>query len=138
MAAIELSALIDERPVSWLQARTIFLCALVVMLDGYDIQAMALTVTVIANEWQVSPAEFSLALSASLIGIGIGSAFVAPLGDRWGRKPLILFSLLLLGISSCMTGFASSQFDLVFWRFITGIGLGGSLTNTLALTTDLM
>jgi AAHS family 4-hydroxybenzoate transporter-like MFS transporter len=138
MAAIELSALIDARPISWLQARTIFLCALVVMLDGYDIQAMALTVTAIANEWQVSPAGFSLALSASLIGIGIGSAFVAPLGDRWGRKPLILFSLLLLGISSCLTGFASSQFELVFWRFITGVGLGGSLTNTLALTTDLM
>ena len=43
-------------PLSALQIRVFLLCALIVLLDGYDLQAMALAVPTLARQWQLVPA----------------------------------------------------------------------------------
>ncbi|MCP5144669.1 MAG: MFS transporter [Gammaproteobacteria bacterium] len=136
--SIDIGTLIDSRPLSGLQIRTIVLCALVVMLDGFDIQTMALAVPSLTAEWNMPREQFGLALSASLIGLGCGSAFIAPLGDRVGRRPMVLVLLSLVGLASIATGFSSSPTHFVFWRLITGLGLGASITNAIALTSEYM
>jgi AAHS family 4-hydroxybenzoate transporter-like MFS transporter len=133
---IDIGELIDERPLSALQVRVIVLCGLIVLLDGFDIQAMALAVPSLAAEWSLPPSGFGLALTASLVGIGVGAAFVGPLGDRYGRRPLLIASLALVGAGSLATGFSTSQTQLVAWRFVTGLGLGASLPNAVALTSE--
>ena len=69
-------------PLSALQLRIFLLCALIVLLDGYDLQAMGLAVPALGRQWHLTPSAFTLAQSASLLGLGLGSAFIAPLGDR--------------------------------------------------------
>ena len=83
----EIGALIDTRALSGRQISIIVLCGVVVLLDGFDIQTMALAVPSLAQEWGAESSTFSFALSASLIGMLLGSAMVAPLGDRVGRRP---------------------------------------------------
>jgi AAHS family 4-hydroxybenzoate transporter-like MFS transporter len=135
---IDVRELIDERPLAPVQKLIIVLCGLVVLFDGYDIQTMALAVPSLAAQWGVAPARFGLALSASLIGLMVGSGLLAPLGDRFGRRPLLIGGMALLGIASLGTISSSLPAHLVLWRFVTGLGLGASIPNGTALTSEYM
>src|SRR5208283_3964368 len=83
-------------PSSAVQIRVFLLCALIVLLDGYDLQAMGLAVPTLARDWHLANPAFTYALSASLLGLGLGSAFIAPWGDRLGRRPLLLGGLAII------------------------------------------
>jgi AAHS family 4-hydroxybenzoate transporter-like MFS transporter len=135
---IEIGELIDQRKLSGLQITVIIMSALVVWLDGYQIQSMALVVPVLASEWSVKSSDFSLVLASALAGIALGGAFLGPLGDRRGRRTLLIASMAIVGFSSIATGYATGMTQLVIWRFLTGLGLGASMPNATALTSDYM
>ena len=63
------------------------LVAGVFVMEGYDINAMALAVPRLQDGLGLQPAEFGWVFSAIVIGIGVGGAIFAPLGDRIGRRP---------------------------------------------------
>ncbi|HEV2701478.1 MAG TPA: MFS transporter [Steroidobacteraceae bacterium] len=126
----------DDRPLSVLQIRVFLLCALVVLLDGYDLQAMGLAVPTLAHEWQLANSSFANALSASLLGLGLGSAFIAPLGDRLGRRPLLLGGLAIILVTSLGVTTATSPWQLALWRLLIGLGLGVCQSNASALTAE--
>lgn len=135
-AALTLEQVINERPLSGLQIRVVFLCSLVVFIDGYDLQAMALAVPTLSEVWRLSPAGFSWALAASMVGMAVGSIFLAPLGDRFGRKPVVIAGLLLMGTSSLAVITSTEPSHLAFWRCWVGIGLGMCHGNATALTAE--
>src|SRR5439155_26040281 len=56
----------------------------------------------------------------SSIGIMVGALSAGPIGDRLGRKPLLLASLLIFGLASLFSAFAGSLFTLSVLRFFTG------------------
>jgi AAHS family 4-hydroxybenzoate transporter-like MFS transporter len=60
------------------------------------------------------------------------------MGDRLGRRSVLVISMAVIGISSIGTGYASGMTQLVIWRFFTGLGLGASVPNAIALTSDYM
>lgn len=136
MSRIEIGQLIDERKLAPLQILVIVLSFLVVWLDGYHIQSMSLVIPTIAAEWQVKSTAFKLVNSAALIGILLGSATIASMGDRWGRRKVLIISMVIVGISSLFVGNANGMTGLVIWRFLTGLGLGASIPNATALTSD--
>jgi MFS transporter, AAHS family, 4-hydroxybenzoate transporter len=133
---IEIGQLIDERPLSSLQIMVMILSFLIVWLDGYHIQSMALVVPTLSTEWHVAKTDFDWVVSSALIGILLGSAFIASLGDRWGRRKILIISMIIIGGSSVGTGFSTQMIHLIIWRFFTGLGLGASIANATALTSD--
>jgi AAHS family 4-hydroxybenzoate transporter-like MFS transporter len=132
----EIGELIDRGRLSARQIGVIALCGLVVLLDGYDIQTMALAVPSLTQEWGIEPAAFSYALSASVFGMLIGTALVAPRGDKLGRRPMLVAATLIMGLASIGTAFSDTPLQLVVWRLLTGLGLGVSLPNATALTSE--
>jgi len=136
MSKIEIGQLIDERKLSSLQILVMVMSALVVWLDGYHIQSMALVMPMVAKEWSLRPSDFQWVLASALIGIALGSAFIASIGDRFGRRKVLIISMAVIGISSIATGCAHARTGLILWRFLTGLGLGASIPNAIALTTD--
>ena len=132
----EIGDLIDSLPLSGLHLYVMLLSALCVVCDGFDLQALALTVPALSKAWSLPPPSFSSALSASLLGMGIGAAFTAPLGDRFGRRTLLSTSLFVMGLGTLACVTASSTTQLMVYRFITGIGIGGSMPNAFSLTAD--
>ncbi len=134
----EVTQLIDQRRISGLQLRVLAVCTLAMLFDGYDIQVMALAVPSIAGAWGIKPSSFSWALAASLAGMGLGSGFIAPLGDRLGRKRIMVASLALAGIGAVATAWSNSLTDLALWRFVTGLGIGGVIANATTLTSEYM
>jgi len=119
-----------------LQIRVFLLCALVVLLDGFDLQAMGLVVPTLAKQWHVTGAAFTLAQTASVLGLGLGSAFIAPWGDRLGRRPLLLGGLAIIMVTSLGAATASSTGELAVWRLLVGLGLGVGQSNASALTAE--
>ena len=129
---INLTRYVDERPLSAFQIRVVCLCALVVGLDGFDAQALGFVAPALSKDLHLAPGALGPVFGASLFGVMIGSLVFGALADYLGRKWLVIAGVFALG--SLATTQATSVSDLVMIRFVTGIGLGGVLPNTIALT----
>jgi AAHS family 4-hydroxybenzoate transporter-like MFS transporter len=72
----------------------------------------------------------------SSVGIMVGALASGPIGDRIGRKPVILHSLAFLCVFSLLSAAATSVGTLAVLRFMTGIGIGALMPSTVALAAD--
>jgi AAHS family 4-hydroxybenzoate transporter-like MFS transporter len=133
---VEIDRLIDERPLSGLQLRVIVLCGALVFLDGYDIQTLAVSVNWLSSEWQLTRGDFTFAQTAAVVGYALSATLVAGLGDRWGRRPILILAALLMGTASLFTALSENVAQLTFWRFLTGAGFGASIPNATAITSE--
>lgn len=115
----------------------LLLCGLVMVIDGYDLTAMPLAVPHIVRLWGIAPGSFGVALSAVLVGLGIGAVFVAPLGDRHGRRLLITASTVAIGLTTLGTATGTGVASFALWRLLTGVALGACLPNVTALVAEL-
>jgi AAHS family 4-hydroxybenzoate transporter-like MFS transporter len=129
-------AALESQRIGALQIRVALLCALVQVFDGYDISAIGMTTPVLIHVWGLPPAAFGQAFVMSSVGILVGALLSGPLGDRLGRKPLLIVSTAWIGVFSLASAFAPSLPVMVVLRFLTGIGLGGAMPATVALTSD--
>lgn len=117
--------------------RAAILCALVLVLEGYDLGAMAFTLPALSEAWHLRPVIFTAALTAASIGLFLGSLACGWLGDRWGRKPVLLGCVAVFGAMSLATAIVPSVRWLTFARFLTGLGIGGGIPTSIALLSDL-
>ena len=124
---MDIRELIDTTRMSTYQWFIIGLACFLNALDGFDLVAMAFTSSAVAADFDLSGAQLGWLLSAALIGIGIGSLLLAPLADRHGRKKLILAALAIDLVGLTMTALSDSYAELLAWRVVTGIGVGGIL-----------
>lgn len=134
--ALTVNEVIDGRPVSTFQATTILLCGLVLLLDGFDTQAMGFLVPPIAEELGLPLSAFGTVLSAGLFGLMLGAMSAGPVADRWGRKWAIIVSSFVFGGFSLLTAHADTIGELVLLRLLTGLGLGGAMPNVVSLASE--
>lgn len=133
---MNLAEIMDKAKLRAFQKGVIATCFALIMVDGFDTQAIAFVAPALRNAWDISPNTFGLLFSAGLLGTMIGAMTFGPAGDRLGRKPLILASTLLFGVMSLLSAGASSVELLATYRFIGGLGLGGLLPNAIALVAE--
>src|SRR5580700_4341314 len=118
-------AALENQRVGGLQLRVAVLCTLVQICDGYDLNSVAWAVPSLIHTWHLPPSAFTMAFFWSSIGILLGALSAGPIGDRFGRRPLLLVSLSIFGIASLLSATADSVGMLSLWRCFTGIGIGG-------------
>lgn len=135
---IEITRVIDERPLSSLQILVIVLCSVNVFLDGYDIQSISLALPSLVTEWGVPREQFSWVMSAAIFGGILGGAFLTPLGDRFGRRQILVWSTVTSSIGTFLTATASSPYQLIMYRLIMGFGMGASVAIAITLTSEYM
>lgn len=135
---VDIGHLIDNIPVGRAQKLILFLCFLVALVDGLDQQAVAFVATVIANEWNINVSEFGIVFGANLLGFTVGSFIFGSLGDRFGRRKILLTSVVLFGLSSVLSAYASTPITLAILRFVTGLGLGGASPALAALIAEFL
>lgn len=134
--AVNVSEWIDQRPLGWFQGRVILLCGLVALLDGFDTQVISFVAPEIAKLWKVEVASFAPVFAMGLFGLMLGALIMGPLADRVGRKSVITLSVLIFGIFTILTVTSESMNQLILFRFLTGLGLGGAMPNIIALTSE--
>ena len=128
--------LIDERPLSGFQIRTISLCGMVLLLDGFDTQCIGFLAPAIAKEMGLAMKAFGPVFSAGLVGLMIGALASGPIADRAGRKSVVIGSALTFAVFTIVTARAATLQEFVMFRFLTGLGLGGAMPNVVALTSE--
>ena len=116
--------------------RVASLCLLVLFLEGYDITSMSYAIPSLIEAWHVKPPQFTAALTAGSFGLLFGALSAGLLGDRLGRKPVLIGCTAVFVVFSLMTGFAAGLPSLAVLRFFTGLGLGGGIPIAIALATD--
>jgi AAHS family 4-hydroxybenzoate transporter-like MFS transporter len=127
---------LENQRIGPLQIRVAALCTLIQICDGYDINSIAWAVPSLKDIWHLAPPAFTTAFLWSSIGILVGALSAGPIGDRVGRKPLLLASLTIFGLASLFSAFAGSLGVLTILRFFTGIGIGGAFPGAATLTGD--
>ena len=127
---------ININPMSFFQAATIALCTAINMLDGFDVLVMSFAASSVASEWNLAPSDLGILLSAGLVGMAIGSFWIAPYADKIGRRPLVLFCLLLVTVGMLLSAISQDKNQLSLLRFITGLGIGGMLAALSALVSE--
>src|SRR5438067_5892515 len=91
-------AALENQRIGPLQIRVAALCTLVQICDGYDVNAIGVSVPSLTHAWNLPGPAFTSALLWSVIGIMVGALSAGPIGDRVGRKPLLLASLAIFGV----------------------------------------
>jgi AAHS family 4-hydroxybenzoate transporter-like MFS transporter len=133
---LTVNEIIDQRPLSRFQIRTIVLCGLVLVLDGYDALTMGYLVNPVADATHIPVHSFGPILSASLLGLMVAALGTGPIADRWGRKWPVIFSALAFAVFAILTAHATTLLQFFFCRFLTGLGLGGAMPNVVALASE--
>jgi AAHS family 4-hydroxybenzoate transporter-like MFS transporter len=134
--ALTVSEIIDQRPLSRFQISAIALCGLVLLLDGFDTQCIGFLAPSISETLAIPLRNFGPVFSAGLIGLMIAAMAMGPVADRWGRKWPVVLSALTFALFALLTARAVSLQQLILFRFLTGLGLGGAMPNVVALTSE--
>ncbi len=127
---------LENQPIGALQIRVAALCTLIQICDGYDVNSIGWSVPSLIRAWHLPPPAFTVAFLWSSIGIMIGALSAGPIGDRVGRRPLLIVSALFIGLASLASAFAPSLLVLSTLRFFTGLGIGGAFPGAATLTGD--
>ena len=125
-----------EQELTPLSIRVAALCALTQIFDGYDTHAIGLAAPAMARAWALPAAAFANTFVLSSLGILIGAIVAGPVGDRFGRKPLIVAGMAIVAAASFASAGVDSLDELAMVRLATGLGIGATLPATVALLSD--
>lgn len=126
LQAVNVTELIDDRPITGLQMLVFVLCSLAALLDGADSQSIGVAAPLIAAEFGMPMGSFAPAFSVGLLGATIGALTFGGLGDRFGRKLTLVLAMVLMAAFTFLTAVAGSFPELLVVRFFGGLGLGGA------------
>ena len=133
---VQVSRLLDECGLSRFQIKLLVWSLFIVLIDGYDIAAIAFAAPHLVRAWGVAPGSLGPVFSASLVGILFGSAIFGWVGDRYGRKAALVWSNLLFGVFTFAAAY-STNLDQMFWlRLLAGLGIGGVIPNVVAINAE--
>jgi AAHS family 4-hydroxybenzoate transporter-like MFS transporter len=133
---VDVADFIDQQPVGGFQIKLVLICAAVLFLDGFDTTSIGFVAPSLAKEWGLTKGALGPVFSAGLFGLMIGALVFGPLADRIGRRNIIMFSTLAFGLGALATAFVQDVNTLLAIRFLTGLGLGGAMPNTIAMTSE--
>lgn len=97
------------------------------MFDAMDIGIISFIAAALAAEWSLTPQQTGLFTSINSIGMAVGAVLAGSLADRYGRKAVLLWTLVIFSVASGLSAAATSFTMLCILRFIAGAGLGGEL-----------
>ncbi|WP_392391812.1 MFS transporter [Paenibacillus antibioticophila] len=109
------------------QRKLLFSAGLSWMFDAMDVGLISFIIAALAAEWSLLPEQTGLFTSINSIGMAVGAAISGILADKYGRKAILLWTLLIFSVASGLSALATSFTVLCLLRFVAGFGLGGEL-----------
>ena len=105
-------------------------------MDGFDLLILGFMLRTIAGDLKLSPAQSASLVTATLIGAVLGGIGFGMLSDRLGRVRVLTWSIVLFAVFTGLCAFAQGYLDLLIFRGIAGIGLGGEFGIGMALVAE--
>lgn len=107
--------------------KLLFSAGLSWMFDAMDVGLLSFILADIAQKWQLGTGQMGMITAANSIGMAVGAALAGMLADRFGRKAVLVWTLLVFSIATGLSALAAGYAVLLALRFVAGIGLGGEL-----------
>ncbi len=136
-SVLELNGLVDGQRLRASSIVFIVLGTLAMASDGYDLASLGYIVPELLKQWGLGRAALAPAQEAGIIGMMIGGPLLGLLGDRLGRKPMIITGLVTIAVLDLIMTGVKSPGDLMILRFLVGLMVGGVFPNVAALIAEL-
>ena len=94
-------------------------------LDAFDYVLLTFVILAVAHEFNVPKQEVTYGLFLTLAARPIGALLFGRLADRYGRRPVLMFDIVLFSVLEVACAFAPSLGILLGLRFLFGIAMGG-------------
>jgi AAHS family 4-hydroxybenzoate transporter-like MFS transporter len=133
-----ISERIDNSKIGRERLRIVIFCLFLAVLDGYDLASMGLALPLLAKDWNIAAGAFGPALAAVMVGVAVGSISLAWLGDRLGRKPVLIVSTFGIGLFTLATMAVGELTLLTLCRFLLGVCFGAGIPNLYSLIADIV
>src|SRR5271163_4767168 len=117
--------LMNQRAAGAIHRRIVALAFAAWIFDFYDLVLYSFLLVPVAHELHLTEKESSLALGMSLLMTAVGGVIFGFLGDRFGRKPMIAATVAIYGVGTALCGFSNTLPQLIVFRSIAGLGIGG-------------
>ncbi len=130
---VDVAEVIERTRLGGFQLRAFSVVAACLVMDGFDLQAMAFTAPAVIRDWAIPPAALGGVFAAGLLGLFLGSIVFGALADRVGRRPVLLLATAWFALLTLVTARAGSLPELVTLRALAGLGLGAAMPNATAL-----
>src|ERR1700750_378054 len=124
MTPVNSGSRLDRLPIGPFHRRIMMLIGIGMFFDGFDIYLARTVLGVSLKSAFSTLPENATFISATFVGMMLGSFGTGFLGDRYGRRFTYQFNLLLFGLASLAAAFAPDMTFLIACRFIMGVGLG--------------
>ncbi|WP_341987718.1 MFS transporter [Azorhizobium sp. AG788] len=105
-------------------------------MDGFDLLILGFMLRVISADLGLTQAEAASLVTATLVGAVVGGLFFGVLSDRLGRVRVLTWTIVLFAVFTGLCALAQGYWDLLFYRTIAGIGLGGEFGIGMALVAE--
>ena len=105
-------------------------------MDGFDLLILGFMLTAISADLQLTPGQAGSLVTWTLIGAVAGGIFFGALSDRYGRIRVLTWTIMLFAVFTGLCAFAQGYWDLLIYRTIAGIGLGGEFGIGMALAAE--
>ena len=134
--SVDLQSVLDEGKFGALRLFVFAVCFLILLLDGYDVQALGAIAPAVMRDLQLSLTEFGLMFAFGGAGGLMGAITFGNLGDMYGRQALLFVCLAILGCFSVCMVTATSGIELTIYRVLFSIGLSGAVPTVIALASE--
>jgi benzoate transport len=105
-------------------------------MDGFDLLILGFMLRVISADLGFGPAQAASLVTATLVGAVIGGIVFGMLSDRIGRVRVLTWTIVLFAVFTGLCALAQGYWDLLLYRTIAGIGLGGEFGIGMALVAE--
>ncbi|MBW4092756.1 MAG: MFS transporter [Proteobacteria bacterium] len=105
-------------------------------MDGFDLLILGFMLSAIAKGLHLAPAQLGSLVSFTLIGAVVGGVVFGTLADHLGRVRVLTWTIVLFAVFTGLCGLAQNYTQLVIFRAIAGLGLGGEFGIGMALVAE--
>jgi MFS family permease len=105
-------------------------------MDGFDLLILGFMLTAISAELRLTPGQAGSLVTWTLVGAVAGGIVFGPLSDHFGRIRVLTWTIVLFALFTGLCAFARGYADLLAYRTIAGIGLGGEFGIGMALAAE--
>ena len=134
--ALNVEQVINEARFNRFHVLLVVLGYLVIIVEGYDLMIYGGTLSVLMEEWAVTPFEAGILGGLAPCGMALGALFFGRVADKVGRKNVLLISLLLFSVITVLAGFSTNVVMFGVCRFVSGLGIGGTPVVTYTLMSE--
>jgi AAHS family 4-hydroxybenzoate transporter-like MFS transporter len=131
--ATSFSEAISRAPLKAFSIVTFAVCMLVLVCDGIDAQLLGIVAPKVIADFGVDRGTFGWAMSAALVGFGLGSWGGGWLGDAVGRRWSLALATLVFSLGTIGASWADDVWQMAAWRLVSGLGFGSAYANAIAL-----